>query len=89
VKSIRTTNRFLRDLRLARRRGRNIAKMEAVIETLARGERLSPRHRPHRLQGEMQGLWECHVEPDWLLVWDEDEREIVLIRCGTHADLFM
>ena len=88
MKTIKTTSRFLRDLKLARRRGKELAKMEAVIDALARGERLSSRHRAHRLQGEMQGLWECHVEPDWLMIWDESDREIVLIRCGTHADLF-
>jgi mRNA interferase YafQ len=88
VREIKATNRFLRDLRLARKRGKDPAKIEAVIDTLARGDRLAPRLRPHRLQGEMRGLFECHVEPDWLLVWDENERQVILIRTGTHADLF-
>jgi mRNA interferase YafQ len=88
VKEIRSTGRFLRDLKLARRRGRDLGKIEAVIDALARGNALARRHRPHRLQGALNGLWECHIEPDWLLIWDENDQEIVLIRCGTHADLF-
>jgi mRNA interferase YafQ len=88
VKEIKTTNRFLRDLKLARRRGQDLDKLEAVIAALARGEKLSSRYRPHRLQGEMKGLWECHVEPDWLLIWDEMPDAIILIRSGTHSDLF-
>ncbi|MFN3347417.1 type II toxin-antitoxin system YafQ family toxin [Pseudorhodoplanes sp.] len=88
MKEIKTTNRFLRDLKLARKRGKDLDKLEALIATLASGDKLSPRHRPHRLQGEMKGLWECHIEPDWLLVWDETPDAIILIRSGTHSDLF-
>lgn len=64
MKQIKATNQFLRGLKLARKRGKNLEKIEVVIDALVRGERLAPRHRPHRLQGEMKGLWECHVEPD-------------------------
>jgi mRNA interferase YafQ len=88
VKEIRTTNRFLRDLKLARKRGKDLKKIETVIDALAHGNKLAAKHRPHRLQGEMKGSWECHVEPDWLLIWDEDDAAIVLVRTGTHADLF-
>jgi mRNA interferase YafQ len=65
-----------------------MARIEAIIDSLARSQPLAARHRPHRLKGEMEGLWECHVEPDWLLIWDDQESDIVLIRTGTHADLF-
>jgi mRNA interferase YafQ len=88
VKTIQTTNQFLRDLKLARKRGRDLKKIEVLIDILARGHKLPSRHRPHRLQGDMKGLWECHVEPDWLLIWDENDEAIILIRSGTHADLF-
>jgi len=88
VKTIESTNRFLRDIKLARKRGKDLHRLETVVDALARGERLAPRHRAHRLKGEMNGLWECHIEPDWLLIWDEDEKKIILIRCGTHSDLF-
>jgi mRNA interferase YafQ len=43
---------------------------------------------PHRLSGEWNRLWECHIEPDWLLIWDETEEKLTLVRTGTHADLF-
>ena len=88
MKGIRPTSRFLRDLKQAKKRGKDLAKIEAVIDALARGERLAHRHFPHPLKGRMKGLMECHVEPDWLLIWEEDVREIVLVRCGTHTDLF-
>ncbi|MGQ0663727.1 MAG: type II toxin-antitoxin system RelE/ParE family toxin [Pseudomonadota bacterium] len=88
MKTIRPTRQFLRDLKLAGKCGKNLVKIEVVIDALARGAKLAPRHRPHRLKGEMQGLWECHVEPDWLLVWDEQGNGLVLVRTGTHADLF-
>ena len=88
MKEIKTTNQFLRDLKLARKRGKDIQKIETVIKTLARDEKLASKHRPHRLRGEMKGFWECHIEPDWLMIWNEDDQQIVLIRCGTHADLF-
>ena len=88
MKGIRPTSRFLRDLKQARKRGKDIGKIETVIDALARGEHLAPKHFPHPLKGRMKGLMECHVEPDWLLIWEEDDRDIVLVRCGTHADLF-
>jgi mRNA interferase YafQ len=46
------------------------------------------RYRPHRLSGNWNRFWECHIEPDWLLIWDEDETALILVRTGTHADLF-
>ena len=88
MKDIRTTNRFLRDLKLARKRGKDLRRIEKIIDTLAHEQPLAARHRPHRLQGVMRGLWECHVEPDWLLIWGDDDEAVTLIRTGTHADLF-
>ena len=88
MKKIKASGRFLRDLKLARKRGKDLRKIQAVIDALARGEKLAERHRPHLLKGDMRGLFECHVEPDWLLIWDQDDEHLYLIRCGTHADLF-
>ena len=88
MKAVKATNRFLRDLKLAKKRGKELVKIETVIDTIAKGQQLAPKHRPHRLQGEMRGLWECHIEPDWLLIWDDAEDAIILVRTGTHADLF-
>ena len=88
MRPIRTTRQFERDLKLARKRGWKLQKLWAVIQILSSGERLDPRFRPHRLSGRWRGFMECHVEPDWLLVWMSDDDGLVLVRTGTHADLF-
>lgn len=88
MRPIRTTARFERDLKLARKRGKNLDKIWHVIGALQRDQKLEPRHRPHRLSGGWGSFWECHIEPDWLLVWDDAGDALVLVRTGTHADLF-
>ena len=80
--------RFRRDLRRARRRGRNIEKLIAVVRALSRDGVLPRRLRPHRLSGDWGSVWECHIEPDWLLIYDVSDDEVRLIRTGSHADLF-
>ncbi len=73
-----------------RRGGKNLDKLFAVIEKLAAGEPLEPKNRLHLLVGEYSGYWECHIEPDWLLVYEKFEDVLVLsmYRTGTHSDLF-
>ncbi|MSO99354.1 MAG: type II toxin-antitoxin system YafQ family toxin [Rhodospirillaceae bacterium] len=88
MKATRATNKFLRDLKRARKRGKDLAKLEAIVALIANGAKLDPKFRTHKLRGEFDGYWECHVEPDWLLIWDDQDTEIVLMGCGTHADLF-
>ena len=63
-------------------------KLWAVIGRLAFEEPLEPHHRQHRLTGSWSGSWECHVEPDWLLIWEQDGDDLRMARTGTHADLF-
>ena len=82
------TTRFRRDLRRAVRRGKNEDRLREVIERLVAGQPLEPRRRAHQLTGSMAPLWECHIENDWLLVWDEDDTTVTLIRTGTHSDIF-
>jgi mRNA interferase YafQ len=88
MKEIIQTNRFRRDLKRIRKRGYDLRKLGTIINLLATGEPLPDRHRPHKLSGEFGGLWECHVEPDWLLVYDVTEQLVELAATGTHADLF-
>lgn len=88
MRMIRATARFKRDARLAQRRGRDISKLWAIVERLASGRPLDSRNRAHRLSGEFSRIWECHIEPDWLLLWEETDIAMVLIRTGTHSDLF-
>jgi mRNA interferase YafQ len=88
MREIILSNRFRRDLKRAKKRGYDLAKLGRIIDMLAAGEPLPARCRPHRLSCEYGGLWECHVEPDWLLVYDVTEELVELAATGTHADLF-
>jgi len=83
-----TTKRFERDLRLCKRRGKDLDKLWAIVDRLLAEQPLDSRHRVHRLSGEWSQAWECHIEPDWLLIWHADEDVLVLARTGTHSDLF-
>ena len=83
-----STTRFTRDVRRATRRGKDLAELWSVVEALLSGEELSARHRPHRLSGRWSEHWECHIESDWLLIWTYGDETLVLVRTGTHADLF-
>ena len=66
MRDIRESSRFRRDLRRMQRRGKDLFKLYYVVETLARGEELDARHRPHPLIGNWRPFWDCHIEPDWL-----------------------
>lgn len=88
MKEIIQSGAFQRDVRKLARRGKNLNKLYAVVETLAKGEGLSAKHKPHPLKGKWQPKWDCHIEPDWLLIYEVDEESVKLARTGTHADLF-
>ncbi|MDZ4149369.1 MAG: type II toxin-antitoxin system YafQ family toxin [Flavobacteriaceae bacterium] len=83
-------NGFKKDLKLAIKRGLNMKLLDKVITTLVTDGKLPPKYKPHTLKGNYAGLWECHIQPDWLLVWEQNEtiKLITLIRTGTHSDLF-
>ena len=83
-----TTSRFEKDLKRANKRGKELDKLWTVIDVLLSGQVLPPRFRPHRLSGQWSECWECHVEPDWLLIWGFRDDALVLVRTGSHADLF-
>lgn len=84
------SNRFKKDLKLAMERGYNMALLETVVECLASGQLLEKRYQDHLLTGEYGGFRECHITPDWLLVYQVRDTELVLFlsRTGTHSDLF-
>ena len=88
TRRLERTGQFKRDLKKAQKRGKNLDKLWTIVERLLADEPLVPRHRPHRLTGDQAGFRECHIEPDWLLIWSESEEELILVRTGTHADLF-
>ena len=88
--NIVSSNRFKKDLKLAIRRGYNISLLEEVVNKLAMGEILEKKYRDHELSGDFKGLREWHITPDWLLVYQIVDSELVLYlsRTGTHSDLF-
>ena len=88
MRELYRTTRFKKDWKQARKRHRDSDKLQVVLELLVAGEKLPERVRAHRLSGEWSGFWECHLEPDWLLIWMEDETAVTLVRTGSHADLF-
>lgn len=71
-----------------KKRGKSFEVFKQIIQKLAKDEQLEERIRDHKLKGDYVGTRECHVEPDWLLIYEENESELVLIRTGTHSDLF-
>jgi mRNA interferase YafQ len=82
-----TTKSFERDLKRLRKRGKDIARLWDVVEALRLRHPLEPRHRDHPLSGEWQGFRDCHVEPDWVLIYQLDDEAVYLTRTGTHSDL--
>lgn len=70
------------------RRGKNLSKLYDVVEMLAMGEELNERYRPHPLVGNWRPFWDCHIEPDWLLIYRVQDDFVELYRTGSHADLF-
>lgn len=79
---------FEKEIEKAKKRGLDISKLKSIIEILAQEKPLDPKHRNHRLKGEFVGHWECHIEPDWLLIYKKDKTHIYFARTGTHSDLF-
>lgn len=84
------SNQFKKDLKLISKRGYNLDLLDSVVEKLANRIPLEARYRDHSLTGNYIGFRECHIQPDWLLVYrvDGDEVLLFLSRTGTHSDLF-
>ena len=84
------TNRFRKDVKRCQRRGLDISKLQEVVRVLERDGKLPSQYRPHKLSAQYAGDWECHIEPNWLLVWRQNDVELTLLflYTGTHSDLF-
>lgn len=84
------SNRFRKDLKLAAKRGCDLALLNSIVDRLAQGETLPAKHRDHSLTGDYIDFRECHIQPDWLLIYRTEEEALMLflMRTGTHADLF-
>ncbi len=88
--SIEYTNRFKKDIKRCKKRGYNLQLLIDAIATLEETGTLPQSYKPHMLIGQYSGLWECHIKPDWLLVWKQDNTTLTLCftNTGTHSDLF-
>ncbi|MBE6094956.1 MAG: type II toxin-antitoxin system YafQ family toxin [Schwartzia succinivorans] len=88
--AIRPTTKFQKDLKRAQKRGYDIGLLTEVIRKLAAGEPLPAKNKDHPLSGDCAGCRECHITPDWLLIYETTDKELVLylLRTGTHSDLF-
>ncbi len=82
------TTQFKRDVKLSEKRGRDMLKLKAIMIKLANEEPLDPKFKDHKLTGDYKNHRECHVDPDWLLIYRVSANEITYIRTGTHSDLF-
>jgi mRNA interferase YafQ len=84
------TGHFKKDLKAAKKRGYDLALLGSVVDTLAAGEPLQEKHKDHSLSGNYISCRECHITPDWLLIYEIEDNELILYltRTGTHSDLF-
>ena len=85
------TGKFRKDLKLCQKRGYNIDAIRTVIQYLENDGQVPQDYKPHKLVGkDYIGLWECHIQPDWLMTWQQNDNELTLLflQTGTHSDLF-
>ena len=82
------TGQFRKDVKRLQRQHKDLAKLRGVMEALLQGQALPTDLRDHKLQGRWRGRRECHIEPDWLLIYLLEPQEVIFERTGSHADLF-
>lgn len=90
IYNLRPSTQFKKDLKAIKKRGYDLRLLTNVIELLANGKPLPEKNRDHALSGNFSGCRECHITPDWLLVYELSDRDLILYltRTGTHCDLF-
>jgi len=88
--SIKFTGEFKRDMRLCKKRGYDMELIREAIRILSVDGKLPKEYLPHQLHGDRKGQWECHIQPNWLLIWEQHDKELILVmlNTGTHSDLF-
>ena len=88
--SVDTTKRFDKDLKRCLKRGLDLQHIYDAIALLRTTGTLPVQYRPHKLSGSKDGQWECHIETDWLMTWEQNDTQLTLLflRTGTHSDLF-
>ncbi len=88
MRLVRRSSQFKRDVKRQVKRGKKLSTLMFVVKLLAESRTMPDRYRDHSLPGGYRGTRECHIEPDWLLIYEVSDEELVLIRTGSHADLF-
>ena len=88
--TVRRTKKFCKELKKMLKRGADLDKLETVVNILAAGETLPPQYHDHALTGDLEGTRDCHITPDWLLLYriENDVLVLTLTRTGSHSDLF-
>lgn len=87
---LKFTNKFKKSYKLMKKRGYDMNLLEDIIESLRQGKPLAEKHRNHQLSGNFTGYYECHIKPDWLLIYliEDDILTLTMIDTGSHSDLF-
>lgn len=88
MRSLKHIGRFKRDFRRVLKRGWDKKKLEHIVHLIRQRRPLPLSAHPHKLTGEWLGFWECHIEADWLLIYDVTDEAVLLAGTGSHADLF-
>jgi mRNA interferase YafQ len=88
--TIKTTKTFDKDMERCIKRGYPMDDLRTAMKLLERDGSLPAEYRPHKLKGDRKNQWECHIKPDWLLIWEQHDQDLILvmINTGTHSDLF-
>ena len=79
-------NSFEKETNRDKKRGKDLSKLRKIINKLLEEELLPPKNRNHKLKGEFEGYWECHIEPDWLLIYKVEGNDICFVRTGSHSE---
>ena len=88
MKQISQTKQFARDIKRVKKRGKDLDKLKSIVKKLAQGKALPPKNKDHALVGSWKPSRDCHIEPDWLLIYTTDDESLRLERTGSHSDLF-
>jgi mRNA interferase YafQ len=88
MRSIRRDSQFKKDVKRAFKRKKDIRRLKKIINLLVKAEKIPLENRDHQLKGTLKDCRECHIEPDWLLIYRIEGSELCLVRTGTHSDLF-
>ena len=88
MRRLSQTTQFSRDLKKMRKRGKDLATLKGIVKQLAHGEPLEAKHKDHPLIGPWKNCRDCHIEPDWILIYSIDAHSLRLERTGSHSDLF-